>query len=187
MRKAMPVSDGMMFTKQGDENMPDLFIPEGEEREFHKQMLGKKASVNGIRILSEMDPAGWQDHWTDTDASEYCYRLIYCSGCGYFVGDTAYRKTGEGVADLWLMIDGDMRREGYGAAVLKQIAEEARAHGILTLRIVLPEDHPDLPFFQNRYFKQTGRTDSELILQADTADLIECECVEDVCSLNDHS
>ena len=70
--------------------MPDLMIPNDDEMDFHEHMLENKSSVRNIRIIPGQDPAEWKEHWQDEDASGMCYRLVYCDGCGYFVGDTGY-------------------------------------------------------------------------------------------------
>ncbi len=168
--------------------MPDLIIPESEEElQFHEKMLENRASVTGIRILPDQDPSAWKDRWSEPDADETCYRLVYCDGCGYFVGDTGYRRTAQDRADLWLMILGDMRNDGYGSAVLKQIAKEAGAHGIREFRVVLPAGHPDIGFFRKRYFTEEGSSGECVILKAETNDLTRCRCQENVCSLSGHN
>ena len=168
--------------------MPDLIIPESEEElQFHESMLGNKASVTGIRILPEQDPSAWKDRWSEADTKDICYRLVYCDGCGYFVGDTGYRRTSEDCADLWLMILGDLRKDGYGSAVLKQIAKEAKANGIKEFRVVLPKDHPDVEFFRKRYFQEEESAGECVILKAKTEDLSRCHCQENVCSLSAHN
>ena len=167
--------------------MPDLIMPESEEElQFHETMLANRASTEGIRILPDQDPSAWKAHWGEPDTAKTCYRLVYCDGCGYFVGDVGYRCTADNAADLWLMVLGDMRRDGYGSEVLKQIAKEAAKNGITAFRVVLPADHPDLEFFRKRYFRDTESDGERIVLTADTADLTRCRCQENVCSLSGH-
>ena len=166
--------------------MPDLMIPNDDEMDFHEHMLENKSSVRNIRIIPGQDPAEWKEHWQDEDASGMCYRLVYCDGCGYCGGDTGYRRNDETTADLWLMILGDMRRDGYGAAVLKQMGQLAKENGIETFRVILQKDHPDLSFFTNRWFTPEEQGDDYVVLTAKTADLTRCRCEENVCSLSGH-
>jgi GNAT superfamily N-acetyltransferase len=166
--------------------MPDLMIPEDDELDFHEHMLENKSSVRNIRIIPGQDPAEWKEHWQDEDTSDMCYRLVYCSGCGYFVGDTGYRRIDETVADLWLMVLGDMRRDGYGSAVLKLMGKLAKKNGIEQFRVILQKDHPDLSFFTNRWFTAASQDDDCVVLTAKTSDLSRCRCEETVCSLSGH-
>ncbi len=163
--------------------MPDLFIPEGsEELAFHEAMLADHVTVRGITVLKETDPVLWKEDW-GKESDDSAYRLIYCDGCGYFVGDVAWKRTGVTEAQLWLMILGDLREEGYGSSVLKQTAWNARQKGIRTFTILLPGSHPHRSFFEKRGFQVMEEND-RLILRADTDVLSRCRCQENVCSLH---
>jgi len=169
---------------KGENHMPDLLIPEGEELNFHSELISDTVTMRGIRILNETDPENWKNQWTDEDMRDHCYRLIYCEGCGYSVGEVSYRKTSDDTAELWLLILGDLREEGYGAAVLKQIAEIAGKNGIRKFEIHLPADHPHRSFFEKRHFTEAKCENEIVTLSAETAVLGHDKCCTDVCRLH---
>ncbi len=164
--------------------MPDLMIPEGEELNFHEELLHDSETIKNIMILPDQDPAGWREFWQEKNALDYCYRMVYCDGCGYFVGDVSYRRTAEDKADLWMMISGDLRNAGYGAAVLKLIAEVAVKNGIYKFRIRMKKGHPNMEFFRKRGFTES-RTEGDIVeLEAKTKKLAGIKCCEGCCSVH---
>ena len=158
--------------------MPDFIRPEGkEELSFHEHMLKDRPSVQGIRILSECDPAAWKDRWQSPSEEDCWYRLVYCDACGYFVGDVAWKKQNDTDGLLWLMIQGDLRSSGYGSAVLKHTAKAAKGT-LKTFTVILPPDHPDLSFFTNRGFTLIEETPEQITLRAKTDTLAGVRCSE---------
>lgn len=182
MRRHVSVFDIDCLKGGGD--MPDLLIPEQEDLNYHDCLMKHGPTLHGIRIVPGTDPTLWKEDWRNSERKDRIYRLIFCEGCGYYVGEAAYRKTEGTEANLWLLIDGDLRREGYGAAVLKKLAKMACESGIRTFAVCVYADHPNLDFFRKRGFQETDESEGVLTLKADTELLSRCRCHGTACSLH---
>ena len=152
--------------------MPEMIFPERDELKYRRKLLRDQATMEyagGSVDFPEGQWDEWMEEWKDADPSEKYYALIFCDGCGYFVGENSYRKVDEKTAELTLLIEKSLRNEGYGGWALKTIGAEARKNGFDRLQIRIRRDHPDKKFFRKRGFKVVTKDDTMTLLRADTA------------------
>ncbi len=154
--------------------MPEMIFPDREELKYRRKLLADKGTMEyagGSIDFPESQWDEWLAGWKDADPSKKYYALIFCDGCGYFVGENSYRKVADGKAELSLVIEKSLRNEGYGSWALKTIGAEAEKNGINELVIRIRRDHPDKKFFRKRGFRVVSKDDRYAVLQADTSEL----------------
>ena len=125
--------------------MPSLVRPTREELQYLRK-LHKETDITD-EMLSDL-----YESCIDREDTDNIYRLIYCEGCGDFVGECGIAANDERHEAL-LYIEPSMRRSGYGTAVLKMLQKEAAERGIKTLYAHVPEDEETLRFVKNRGFR----------------------------------
>lgn len=154
--------------------MPEMIFPEREELKYRRKLLADEGTMEyagGSVDFPESQWDKWLEGWKDADPSEKYYALIFCDGCGYFVGENSYRKTADRTAELSLLIEKDLRNEGYGGWALKTIGAEAEKNGIDELMIRIRRNHPDKRFFKKRGFRVVSREGQDIVMKADTSEL----------------
>ncbi len=154
--------------------MPELLFPERDELDYLEKILTDERTMafrGGTVAFPEEKRDGFLSEWQDDPQSGKYFRLIFCEGCGYFVGACAYRKTAEDIAELYLLIEKDLREEGYGSWALKEIGRIAEEEGIRQFTVSVLEDTPYLKYLKKRGFTLKEKDGGQLILQAKTSDL----------------
>lgn len=101
--------------------------------------------------------------YVEADPRERFYRYYYCETCGVFVGEIWWEKANDGIYDLHILVERDMRGCGYGTRMLEEVETEARRQNIHTFRIQLLPENPYEVFFLRRGFKTAG-TDTTYLL-----------------------
>lgn len=154
--------------------MPEYIKPELDELSFMKKLLSKKRTMNFGTGTVDFDESVWNDwyeRWVRCEPADRYFRLIYCNGCGYYVGETGYERANDGSAMIHLIIDADNRESGYGSAGLKHIASIALENGMDTLSVRMHQSSPYFRYMIKRGFKIAAREDEFILLKADSKEV----------------
>ncbi|MBE6121526.1 MAG: GNAT family N-acetyltransferase [Erysipelotrichaceae bacterium] len=168
--------------------MPELILPETYELEYHAKLLGDARTMAfrpGTVDFPEEQYDRFCEYWfAEENPAERMFRLIYCEGCGYFVGEVSYERVAEDSAELTLIIQKDLRESGYGGWTLKEIARIAQENGIRTLRVTVnPETNESLEFLLKRGFSKIEKDAEKAVLCASCDKLAKGEkrALEEIC------
>lgn len=151
--------------------MPDFIKPDMEELGFRKELLSDRRTMDfgtGTIAFDEDEWESWYGKWVEGDPKKNYYRLIYCEGCGYFVGETGYERAEDGSACVHILIDVDLRDSGYGSAALKHIASVAMENGMDTLSAKMDKHSPYFRFMKRRGFKAVSIGEDTVLMKADS-------------------
>ncbi|MDO5121660.1 MAG: hypothetical protein Q4D46_06220, partial [Erysipelotrichaceae bacterium] len=99
------------------------------------------------------------------------FRLIYCNGCGYYVGETGYERAEDGSALIHLLIGADNRESGYGSSGLKHIASTALKNGMSTLSVRMHLCNPYFKYMLKRGFKPAALEGENILMKADSLEV----------------
>ncbi len=149
--------------------MPDFIKPDLEELSYRKKLLSNKRTMNfgtGTEDFDEDVWESWYDKWIGCDPSDRYFRLIYCNGCGYYVGETGYERAEDGSALIHLLIGADNRESGYGSSGLKHIASTALENGMDTLSARMHLSNPYFRYMLKRGFKPVALDGDVILLKA---------------------
>lgn len=168
--------------------MPELILPEMDELAYHAKLLSDPRTMAfrpGTIEFTEKQYDSFAEHWLEQDdPSEKMFRLIYCDGCGYFVGEVSYEKVAEDSAELTLIIQNDLRESGYGGWTLKEISRIAEENGIRTFRVTVnPETNSSLEFLLKRGFRVIESGGERAVLSAACETLVRGEkrSLDEIC------
>lgn len=151
--------------------MPDFVKPDLDELAYRRKLLSNRRTMNfgtGTEDFDKNKWDSWYDTWIGSDPSDRYYRLIYCSGCGYFVGETGYERTEDGSALIHLLIGADNRESGYGSSGLKHIASVALENGMDTLSVRMHRSSPYFKYMKRRGFRPAAQDGEFIVMKADS-------------------
>lgn len=146
--------------------MPKLIRPEKDEMNVRKQLY-KDADMSG-QMLSD-----WYEKYVEKEDRDTMYRLIWCGGCGDYVGECGYTLK-DGRHYILLYIAKSRRRCGYGSSALELLKQEAEKNGIKKLYALSDKQYAE--FWEYCGFTKTDSTDEEDVWKCRTALCCESEC-----------
>ena len=138
--------------------MPELIKPTYEEMKYRQKLLRNTRTMDFNHETIAFPEEEWQKFMDEVvDCKCYCYRFIYCPGCGDFRGIALYRyDCKKKVYFAHITVQADARRMGYGAAGLKLLEAEAVKNGIDELHTFVFTDYAEGNHFaeKNGYIKE---------------------------------
>lgn len=154
--------------------MPDFIKPDLDELSYRKKLLSNRRTMNfgtGTEDFDESLWDSWYDKWIECDPADRYFRLIYCNGCGYYVGETGYERAEDGSALIHLLIGADNRESGYGSSGLKHIASAALKNGMGTLSVRMHQTSPYFRYMKKRGFKPVVQEGDMILMKADSLEV----------------
>ncbi|MBQ7992598.1 MAG: GNAT family N-acetyltransferase [Solobacterium sp.] len=140
--------------------MPEFVKPEFSELSYVKKLLENKNTMDWLGQTIPFPREEWQsfyEKYVEADPKDRYFRLIWCPGCGDYVGMISYfhcQKTGN--HEMALLIDSARRMCGYGRSGLRELKKAARSTGISTLHARVPKTDTAWDFLERYDFEREG-------------------------------
>lgn len=133
--------------------MPELVKPTYDEMIYRQKLLRHTRTMDFNHETMAFPKDEWQKFIDEVvDNKHYCYRFIYCPGCGDFRGIALYRyDNAKDQYFLHVTVQADARRIGYGGAGLKLLEQEAVKNGIREIHCMVFADYEEGKRFARKH------------------------------------
>lgn len=133
--------------------MAYLVKPELKELSYRRKLHESKNTMSFQNAADSFPKEAWLDFYrqiVEADPKESLYRYIFCPSCNDFTGEVSWQYNSEkNRYEIQLLIQYEMRREGYGRKGLNLIKQLAQEQQIADLYAVVAHTNPAVGFFQH--------------------------------------